>query len=183
MGNRLYRSETDRMISGVSGGLADHFDMDPVIVRILWVVLCVFSGGLIAIVYLAMWVITPEYSTVYGEEEYEDEEPDLEAEAEDGESDTARDGEGSEPTEAGEESARAAPDRARIAQARQRRRRGRRSGRSTARPAAILGVMLIVIGGIALLGSFDVFSFFNPWRLWPIILVAGGLGIILSRRS
>ena len=61
MGNRLYRSETDRMISGVSGGLADHFDVDPVIVRILWVVLCVFSGGLVAIVYLAMWIITPEY--------------------------------------------------------------------------------------------------------------------------
>lgn len=34
---KLYRSEKDRMIAGVCGGLADYFDVDPVVVRLLWV--------------------------------------------------------------------------------------------------------------------------------------------------
>ena len=51
MERRLYRSESDQMLSGVSGGLAEYFDIDPVIVRLLWVILTIFSGGLLIVVY------------------------------------------------------------------------------------------------------------------------------------
>ncbi len=58
--NRLHRSSTDRMISGVSGGLAEHYDWDPSIVRIGWVVLCFVTGGLALLVYISMIIIVPK---------------------------------------------------------------------------------------------------------------------------
>ena len=56
---RLYRSRSDKMLGGVSGGLADYFDVDPVLVRLAWVVLSVLSGGLFALAYLLLWIIVP----------------------------------------------------------------------------------------------------------------------------
>lgn len=47
------------MLGGVSGGLADYFDIDPVLVRLAWVVLGVMSGGLFVFAYLLLWVIVP----------------------------------------------------------------------------------------------------------------------------
>lgn len=60
---KLYRSETDRVLGGVSGGLADFFDVDSTLVRIIFVLLTVFGGsGLI--IYLLLWVIIPSESSV-----------------------------------------------------------------------------------------------------------------------
>ena len=58
--NRLFRSSNDRMISGVSGGLAEHYHCDPSIVRIGWVVLCFVTGGLALLVYISMIFIVPK---------------------------------------------------------------------------------------------------------------------------
>lgn len=58
-GRRLYRSRTDHMLSGVSGGLADYFDVDPALVRLMWILTGIFSGGLVILVYLAMWMVVP----------------------------------------------------------------------------------------------------------------------------
>jgi phage shock protein C len=56
---RLTRSRTDRKIAGVCGGLAEYFDIDPVIPRILWVVLALGAGvGILA--YLICWLVIPE---------------------------------------------------------------------------------------------------------------------------
>ncbi len=60
MDDRLYRSRTDRVISGVAGGLAERLAMDPSVVRVVWVVLAFVSGGLFALVYLVMMVVVPE---------------------------------------------------------------------------------------------------------------------------
>lgn len=60
MGDRLYKSRTDRVISGVAGGVAERLDLDPSIVRVLWVVLAVVSGGLVGLVYLVMMIVVPE---------------------------------------------------------------------------------------------------------------------------
>lgn len=57
---RLYRSSTDRWIGGVAAGVADYFDVDPVIVRILWLILIPFTGGLAIIAYIVMLVVVPE---------------------------------------------------------------------------------------------------------------------------
>ena len=55
---RLMRSETDRMIAGVCGGLADYLNVDPVFVRLAFVVLLLASGIGLAI-YTLLWIILP----------------------------------------------------------------------------------------------------------------------------
>ena len=42
---RLYKSNTNKVISGVCGGIAEYFGMDPSIVRLLWVVFTFFGGS------------------------------------------------------------------------------------------------------------------------------------------
>jgi phage shock protein C len=58
MEKRLYRSDTDRMIAGVCGGLAKYFGIDPVIIRLIALILLFTGPGLP--VYLIMWIITPQ---------------------------------------------------------------------------------------------------------------------------
>ena len=59
MTHRLYRSQADRMLTGVAGGMAEYLRIDPVIVRLLWVLAAVLTSGLGLLVYLALAVITP----------------------------------------------------------------------------------------------------------------------------
>lgn len=57
---KLTRSR-DKMIGGVLAGIADYFDVDPTIVRILYVVLSIASVGFPGLIaYLIMWAIIPE---------------------------------------------------------------------------------------------------------------------------
>jgi phage shock protein PspC (stress-responsive transcriptional regulator) len=55
---RLTRSSTDKKIAGVCGGLAEYFDMDPTLVRVLWLLL-VFFGGTGVLAYLILWIALP----------------------------------------------------------------------------------------------------------------------------
>ena len=57
--HRLYRSRDDRMLAGVAGGLAEYFDIDPVLVRVGWVLLTIATGGIGLIVYIVMAIVTP----------------------------------------------------------------------------------------------------------------------------
>lgn len=60
---RLYRSETDRVIGGVSAGLAEYFQLDPALVRLVFLLLFVFGGsGLL--LYLALWIVVPTESNI-----------------------------------------------------------------------------------------------------------------------
>ena len=73
---RLYRSNNDVMIAGVCGGVAEYFNVDPVIVRILWAVMVVFGGtGLLA--YIICAVVIPKRPLEDGGYEYvhEDKDP------------------------------------------------------------------------------------------------------------
>lgn len=58
MKKRLHRSRTDRMIWGVCGGLAEYFNADPTIVRLI-AVLLIFLNGLGILAYLIMAIIVP----------------------------------------------------------------------------------------------------------------------------
>ena len=60
MNDRLYRSRSDRMLAGVAGGLAEHFDLDPSIVRVGWVILTILSGGIFLLIYIVMAIVVPE---------------------------------------------------------------------------------------------------------------------------
>lgn len=57
---RLYRSTTDRKIAGVCAGIAEYFNIDPVIIRVI-AVLLLLPGGLPGFVpYVILWIIVPE---------------------------------------------------------------------------------------------------------------------------
>lgn len=59
---RLYKSRNNKMICGVCAGIADYFNIDPSIVRVLWAVLALAAGtGVLA--YIACAVILPEGDT------------------------------------------------------------------------------------------------------------------------
>jgi phage shock protein PspC (stress-responsive transcriptional regulator) len=55
---RLYRSAKSKVFGGVAGGIAEYFDIDPIIIRLLFVVL-VFAGGGGFLVYLILWIALP----------------------------------------------------------------------------------------------------------------------------
>jgi phage shock protein PspC (stress-responsive transcriptional regulator) len=57
---RLYRSRRESILGGVAGGVADYFDMDPSIVRVVWAVLALVTGGIFLVLYVVMWIIVPE---------------------------------------------------------------------------------------------------------------------------
>jgi phage shock protein PspC (stress-responsive transcriptional regulator) len=59
---RLHRRRSGRMLGGVAAGLADYFDVDPVLVRIGFVAL-VFLGGLAVPLYVAGWALIPDEET------------------------------------------------------------------------------------------------------------------------
>ena len=58
MNRRLYRCRHDKRIAGVASGIAEYFDADPSLVRVLWV-LSIFFGGLGPLLYIAMAIIVP----------------------------------------------------------------------------------------------------------------------------
>jgi phage shock protein C len=55
---KLYRSRKERFIAGICGGLAEYFVIDPVWIRLLFI-LFFFLGGSALLIYLIMWVIVP----------------------------------------------------------------------------------------------------------------------------
>jgi phage shock protein C len=63
---RMRRSTTDRQIAGVCGGMAEYFDTDPTLVRLIWVVLSIFAGAVIGgvIAYALAWLIIPNAEPV-----------------------------------------------------------------------------------------------------------------------
>jgi phage shock protein C len=58
LSHRLYRSNNDRMLAGVAGGLANYFDIDPTIVRLVWL-LATIPLPFIPVVYFVCAVVIP----------------------------------------------------------------------------------------------------------------------------
>ncbi len=156
MEKRLYRSRDDRMIWGVCGGIAEYFGIDPTIIRVI-AILLLFAGGAAIPAYIILAIVVPLESSPSREPK------DVIRENVEEIKQTA--------TQVGEE--------IRTTFARQEgetiemRRTGHHGG-------YILAVILIVIGVIFLLGNF--FSWLSWKYLWPLILIAIGLVIILRPR-
>lgn len=145
------------MIWGVCGGLAKYFNMDPAIVRVI-AVLSIFANGLGILAYIIMAIVVPlEGSKAATPEKTvrENVEEMKETATEVGREirSTLAEGKG----EAEE-----------VAKAHHRRN--------------ILGIILIVLGILFLVGSFNFFWWFHWGNLWPLILVAIGVLIIVSTK-
>jgi phage shock protein PspC (stress-responsive transcriptional regulator) len=60
MAKQLYRSTDNKMIAGVCGGIAEYFNIDPVIVRFIAVIL-LLPGGLPGFIpYVILWIVVPK---------------------------------------------------------------------------------------------------------------------------
>ena len=59
---RLYRQPKDKMIGGICTGMGEYFDIDPVIVRVLFVI-ALFLGTMGFWLYMILWIIVPKYPT------------------------------------------------------------------------------------------------------------------------
>ncbi len=57
---RLYRSNTEKIIGGVCGGLANYFAIDVVLARVVFVLLALFGGGGV-LIYIVLWIAIPSY--------------------------------------------------------------------------------------------------------------------------
>ncbi len=156
MEKRLYRSRSDRMIWGVCGGLAKYFDMDPVIVRIIFAVL-LFANGIGLIAYIIMAIVVPlegsKETASRGTIKENIEEMKVTASEVGREIQSTFTGEGKS-----EE----------VHNVHQRRN--------------LLGIFLIILGVIILMASLNLFWWFRWGYLWPMILIAVGLLVIFSTR-
>ncbi len=59
MKKRLHRSNENKVVAGVCGGIAEYFDMDPTLIRLAWILFCALGGsGVLA--YIIAAIIIPE---------------------------------------------------------------------------------------------------------------------------
>jgi len=158
MEKRLYRSRDDRMIAGVCGGLAEYFNMDPTIVRIIFVLL-IFANGLGILAYIIMAIVVP----LTGSKVTEPKEAIKENVEEIKETATEL-GHEIRSTFTGEET------------------KTEEESKIHQRRRSLFGIILIVLGVLFLMGSLNLFPWFHWGYLWPLILVAVGLIIIFSAR-
>ncbi len=149
-GKKLRRSRHDRIIAGVCGGIGEYFDIDPVLVRLIWVLLGLMGGGGIA-AYIVAALIIPE-------EPRGEEVPLVEVPAGDRAA-TAHDAEAS-PQGPGETSGTSRPH--------------TREYHHHDREATWLGLTLVGLGAIFLLRDFVPHI---PW--WPLAAIAVGLWLVV----
>ncbi len=57
---KLYRSNSDRMIAGICGGLGEYFSIDATLVRLVFVIGAIFTGSALFWAYIIMLIVVPE---------------------------------------------------------------------------------------------------------------------------
>jgi len=155
MEKRLYRSRSDRMISGVCGGLARYFDMDPVIIRIIFVLL-LFAHGLGILAYIVLAIVVPQEGSKAAEpkETVKENVEEMKETASELGNEIRSTFSGDDKTEA-----------------------------SNHRRRQMIGIAVIALGVVILLGTLNLFWWFRWYYLWPGVLIAIGLLIVFSNRS
>ena len=130
MNKRFYRSRSNQVIAGVCAGLGEYFQLDPVLVRVIFILLAILTKWFMVILYVALWAFVPEapdYAIPNQEIPMQEEVP---------------------------------------KQRRPRREHGKVTG----------GLILIALGVVFLLQNF--LPAFDFGKLWPVILLAVGIGML-----
>ena len=162
MEKRLYRSRHDRMIWGVCGGLATYFNVDPAIVRVIMVLL-IFAHGLGIVAYVILAIITP----------IEPAEAPITGEATGGSVEELK-----EPVA---EPASEIPSSPSIEESKTDHKIPDTDKTFYNRRIAI-GIILIVLGAFLIVTNLRLFDWLRWGTLWPLIIVAIGLVILLAAR-
>lgn len=177
--NHLYRSAHDRVIAGVAGGVAEHFDVDPSFVRIAWAILIPITGFLALFVYLVMALVVPlekEDWSIAGYPTWAPPSPGADSPPLPGAEPPPWNGVGS--TDA------SAPPPSWAPMSRAEWRAHRRATRTPGIGGIALGAMLVLAGAWLLLQQY--FTWLSADRLWPLFVI--GLGVVFlvaafNRRS
>lgn len=154
MEKKLYRSRSDRLIAGVCGGLGEYLRMDPVWLRLVFLLL-LFAWGIGFWAYLILWIIVPEEGR-----------------------------ETAEPGDTVQANLQEMADRARgLGLSIQRGLQGDGSS-ADARPASgsfIVGVVLVLLGAFLLLNQFNLFSWLRWDVIFALLLVLIGGALLISQ--
>ncbi len=159
MEKRLYRSQGDRMIWGVCGGLARYFAIDPTIVRIIFVLL-LFANGAGVLAYIVLAIVVPLEGSKTGQTR-----------------DTVREN----MAEIRETAAEVGQEVCATI--------GGEEGKSTTSPEThhrrqlFFGITLLVVGVLLLAGNLNLFSWFRWQFIWPVIIIGVSLLIIFRARG
>lgn len=167
MNDRLYRSREDRMLAGVAGGLAEMWGADPSLVRIVWALLVILTGGIALVVYIVMAIVVPEEEDVRGAIPFAPGPPPPGVAGE-----PVAPG-GPEPAIPGWTSP--YPGQATRYEARAARRAARRERRGPGAAPLLLGALLVLLG-IWFLADEYLPNIDFDW-FWPLVLV--GLGVVV----
>jgi phage shock protein C len=154
MEKRLYRNRSDRMIAGVCGGLGKYIGVDPVWLRLFFILL-LFASGIGFWAYLILWIIVPEEGW-----------------------------ESTTPGDTVQANVQDMADRAReLGQGIQRGLRGDRapSDTSTTSGPFVIGVAFIILGAFLLLQQFSLFSWLRWGVMWPFLVILLGVALLISR--
>jgi len=150
---RFYRSRTEKVFAGVCGGLAEYFNLDPILVRLLFLVLIIVAGGGL-FAYIILWIITPEKPIDYSQ---------------------FQNSSTMENKQTSNEEPQASQDKSKNDPFRYPRRRNKDRGN------LIGGLVLITLGALFLADEFIPHVSFGD--LWPIILVVIGIGLLINSFS
>jgi phage shock protein C len=57
---KIFLSETNKKIGGVCGGIGEYFNIDPTLVRLIWIVITLMTMGTGIVAYIIAWVVIPQ---------------------------------------------------------------------------------------------------------------------------
>lgn len=151
MDKRITKSKSDKIIAGVCGGLAEYFEIDSVIVRLVFVVL-VFLNGVGLLLYIILAIIMPKAEQV-----------------------------DQSPKETIQENVQEIGDRVKEAGEGLGQAVSNRTDEKHQNRAAWFGIILILLGIFFLLDSLHLIRWINKDLLWPIIIIFVGVWLLIRR--
>lgn len=167
MDRKLYRDEYHKKIAGVCAGLAEYFNIDVAIVRVIFVLALIFHGGGL-LVYIIFWIVLPKKPLFIN--------PNVDYRVPpQNPMDSGNQFTGTSYTNSG------TPFYNQPFQDQPLPNQPYQAPRnSTSLVAIVFGVVLIMIGGSILLNDFDILPDWDFERLWPVILIVVGCSIMIS---
>jgi phage shock protein C len=60
MDKKIFLSETNKKVGGVCGGIGEYFNIDPTLVRLIWIVITLMTMGTGIVAYIIAWVVIPQ---------------------------------------------------------------------------------------------------------------------------
>lgn len=171
MNKKLYRDEYHKVLGGVCSGLADYFEMDVTVVRLLFAFTVIIMGvGLIP--YIVLWIVLPKKGYLYNN--YNNPTVDYTVPPQ------QPVGQFNMPTQPGGSFNDNSFNRPYQNTSFVNDQPGNVAPRQKSHAGVIIGMVLIIIGSAILIDEFDIIPDFDFERLWPIVLVIVGGAIIVS---